>query len=147
MRRVSAPGARSPNLARVLTASISSSFLAPFIGACAVTPPGRAIGFRSSHGLAPIATSSTPRIRGSSHRCRGSYAPTIAYDRRMAERAEANARAGLPAWSLPAGAVDGIAISADWPERVTRAWAWGGSRGAGIRIAVVDSGIEHDHPL
>jgi len=65
----------------------------------------------------------------------------------MAERAEANARAGLPAWSLPAGAVDGIAISADWPERVTRAWAWGGSRGAGIRIAVVDSGIEHDHPL
>jgi hypothetical protein len=58
----------------------------------------------------------------------------------MAERAEADARAGLPAWSLPAGAVDGIAISADWPERVTRAWAWGDSRGAGIRIALVDSG-------
>ena len=25
-------------------------------------------------------------------------------------------------------------------------WAWGGSQGRGVRVAVVDSGIEHDHP-
>jgi subtilisin family serine protease len=25
-------------------------------------------------------------------------------------------------------------------------WAWGGSTGKGVRVAVVDSGIEHDHP-
>jgi len=25
-------------------------------------------------------------------------------------------------------------------------WAWGGSTGAGVRVAVVDSGIEYDHP-
>jgi subtilisin family serine protease len=29
---------------------------------------------------------------------------------------------------------------------LTRDWAWGGSTGKGVRIAVVDSGIEHDHP-
>jgi subtilisin family serine protease len=30
---------------------------------------------------------------------------------------------------------------------ITTDWAWGGSTGAGVRVAVVDSGIEHDHPL
>ena len=29
---------------------------------------------------------------------------------------------------------------------IDREWAWGGSRGAGIRVAVVDSGIESSHP-
>lgn len=29
---------------------------------------------------------------------------------------------------------------------ITPEWAWGGSTGLGIRIAIVDSGIEHDHP-
>jgi subtilisin len=31
-------------------------------------------------------------------------------------------------------------------SEVTREWAWGGSSGAGVRVAVVDSGIEPDHP-
>jgi subtilisin family serine protease len=30
---------------------------------------------------------------------------------------------------------------------VTREWAWGGSTGRGIRVCVLDSGIELDHPL
>ena len=29
---------------------------------------------------------------------------------------------------------------------ITREWAWGGSTGKGVRVAVVDSGIEYDHP-
>jgi len=53
----------------------------------------------------------------------------------------------LPAWSLPADAVDRIAIPFSWPERVTREWAWGGATGAGVRVCVLDSGIEAGHPL
>ncbi len=50
----------------------------------------------------------------------------------------------LPAWSLPADAVEPIA--AGWPERVTRDWAWGGATGAGVRVCVLDSGVEAGHP-
>jgi len=51
----------------------------------------------------------------------------------------------LPAWSLSAGAAE--RLDAQWPERVTREWAWAGATGAGVRICIVDSGIERDHPL
>src|SRR3954462_1026689 len=54
---------------------------------------------------------------------------------------------GLPAWSLPASAGDSIRIRSHWPERVTRDWAWGRSTGKGVRVCVLDSGIELDHPL
>lgn len=30
--------------------------------------------------------------------------------------------------------------------RITPEWAWGGSTGAGVRVAIIDSGIEADHP-
>jgi subtilisin len=53
----------------------------------------------------------------------------------------------LPAWSLPAGSADRIAIGVEWPERVTREWAWGGSTGEGVRVCILDSGIEPNHPL
>jgi subtilisin len=53
----------------------------------------------------------------------------------------------LPAWSLAAAAVDEIALPLDWPERVDRAWAWGGSTGAGVRVCILDSGVEAGHPL
>jgi subtilisin family serine protease len=52
----------------------------------------------------------------------------------------------LPAWSLPASASDSIRMRAEWPERVTREWAWGGSSGRAARVCVLDSGIELDHP-
>ena len=29
---------------------------------------------------------------------------------------------------------------------ITREWAWGGADGAGVRVAIIDSGIEADHP-
>ena len=52
----------------------------------------------------------------------------------------------LPAWSLPAEAVERIRLQPAWPERVTRDWAWGGSTGAGVRVCILDSGVEPDHP-
>ena len=53
----------------------------------------------------------------------------------------------LPAWSLPADAVDRIGIPFEWPERVDREWAWGGSTGKGVRVCILDSGVEAGHPL
>jgi subtilisin len=61
--------------------------------------------------------------------------------------APVEAHEDLPAWSLPADAVEGIALSADWPERVDRAWAWADSTGAGVRVCILDSGVERGHPL
>jgi subtilisin family serine protease len=52
----------------------------------------------------------------------------------------------LPAWSLPASAGDSIQLPSSWPDRVTRDWAWGGATGAGVRVCVLDSGIEPGHP-
>jgi subtilisin family serine protease len=53
----------------------------------------------------------------------------------------------LPAWSLPADAVDRISMPVEWPARVDREWAWGGSSGKGVRVCILDSGIEAGHPL
>jgi subtilisin family serine protease len=53
----------------------------------------------------------------------------------------------LPAWSLPADAVERIALPTDWPERVTPEWAMDGSTGEGVRVCIVDSGVEAGHPL
>jgi subtilisin len=61
--------------------------------------------------------------------------------------AHVEAREDLPAWSLPAEAVEGISLSVDWPERVDREWAWGGSTGADVSVCILDSGIERGHPL
>ena len=52
----------------------------------------------------------------------------------------------LPAWSLPAGTAESLALPTEWPGRVTRDWAWGGSTGKGVRVCILDSGIEPDHP-
>lgn len=30
--------------------------------------------------------------------------------------------------------------------KLTREWAWGGATGKGVRVAIIDSGVEHDHP-
>jgi subtilisin family serine protease len=54
--------------------------------------------------------------------------------------------ADLPAWSLPAGAGERISIGVDWPERVTRDWAFGDATGKGVRVCILDSGVERGHP-
>lgn len=50
------------------------------------------------------------------------------------------------AWSLSREQVGEIALQNAWKEPVSRDWAWGGSRGAGVRICIVDSGIDLGHP-
>jgi subtilisin family serine protease len=55
--------------------------------------------------------------------------------------------AGLPAWSLPKDAEGDIALADEWPERITREWAWGGATGKGVNVCILDSGVERDHPL
>jgi subtilisin len=65
----------------------------------------------------------------------------------VAAEAHRSAKGPVPAWSLPPDAVEGISIPGQWPERVTREWAWEGSGGDGVRVCILDSGIEPGHPL
>ncbi len=53
----------------------------------------------------------------------------------------------LPAWSLPAGAEGRIALDSPWPTEVTQDWAWGGATGKGVRVCILDSGVDASHPL
>ena len=53
----------------------------------------------------------------------------------------------FPAWSLPREAAETIGMSNPLPQRVDREWAIEGSTGAGVRVCILDSGIERDHPL
>ncbi|HZT16823.1 MAG TPA: S8 family serine peptidase [Gaiellaceae bacterium] len=53
----------------------------------------------------------------------------------------------LPAWSLPRDAGARIAVRNPLPARVDRRWALEGATGAGVRVCIVDSGVEADHPL
>jgi subtilisin len=55
--------------------------------------------------------------------------------------------ATLPARSLPKDAVDRIALPGNWPERVTREWALAGATGKGVRVCILDSGVDGSHPL
>ena len=51
----------------------------------------------------------------------------------------------LPAWSEPFTHPDALARSMR-VAGVSRDWAWGGSTGAGIRVGIIDSGLEVAHP-
>jgi subtilisin family serine protease len=53
----------------------------------------------------------------------------------------------LPAWSLDRGELAANPLSSQWPLEDARRWAWEGSRGAGVRVCIVDSGVQPDHPL
>ena len=52
-----------------------------------------------------------------------------------------------PAWSeaFTANALQSIPVNGPLAA-ITREWAWGGSSGRGVRVAVVDSGVDADHP-
>jgi len=52
----------------------------------------------------------------------------------------------LPAWSLPLGEAARIALEDPVAARVDREWALSGATGRGVRVCVLDSGVETDHP-
>lgn len=65
----------------------------------------------------------------------------------LAESVRSGSHPDLPAWSLPAGAEATISLPSWWPGDVTREWAWGGSTGRGVRVCILDSGVDPNHPL
>jgi subtilisin len=53
----------------------------------------------------------------------------------------------LPAWSLDRDEVRAEQQRSDWPLKDPRDWAWGGASGAGVRVCIVDSGVDASHPM
>lgn len=51
----------------------------------------------------------------------------------------------LPAWSSAFNSLQDV-VPLPLPQPV-RDWAWGGATGAGVKVAVVDSGVDATHPL
>ena len=49
-------------------------------------------------------------------------------------------------WNLRGRSPEDIPVKADG-QHVTPEWAWGAGTGAGVRVCVVDSGVERHHPL
>src|SRR5207248_5113983 len=50
-------------------------------------------------------------------------------------------------WNMLGCDRQGLETRTDWPATVTADWAWGGSTGAGVRVCILDSGIDPGHPL
>jgi subtilisin len=53
----------------------------------------------------------------------------------------------LPAWSEPFADPRGQLRRSLRIKGVTREWAWGGATGAGVRVGIIDSGLENAHPM
>ena len=53
----------------------------------------------------------------------------------------------LPSYSLRADATEAISVVSSWPFEVSREWAFGDSTGDGVRVCVLDSGVEADHSM
>lgn len=51
-----------------------------------------------------------------------------------------------PAYSAPFEPSSLRSVHRVLPPEITAEWAWGGSTGAGVKVAVLDSGIEQSHP-
>lgn len=51
-----------------------------------------------------------------------------------------------PAWSWQFDPATLQRIPPSLPTAITRDWAWEGSTGAGVRVAVIDSGVDATHP-
>src|SRR5215212_1958943 len=62
------------------------------------------------------------------------------YDPPMAHEAE------LPAWSLDRETALHRLLRSPFPLTDARAWAWEGSTGKGVRVCIVDSGVDGSHP-
>ena len=56
-------------------------------------------------------------------------------------------QSGMPAWSMPAVGYRDEELPASLITGIDRDWAWGGSDGSGVRVCVLDSGVEGQHPM
>jgi subtilisin len=54
---------------------------------------------------------------------------------------------GIPAWGAPTTSLREEEFAMSWLSDVTPEWAWGGSDGSGVRVAVLDSGVDGSHPM
>lgn len=54
---------------------------------------------------------------------------------------------GLPAWSATTAGVGQEHFEVSQLSQVTPEWAWGDSDGSGVRVAVLDSGVDGSHPM
>lgn len=52
----------------------------------------------------------------------------------------------VPAWGVNSSSVPVEKLTISGLPGVTREWAWGGSDGAGVRVCVVDTGVDEGHP-
>ncbi len=78
--------------------------------------------------------------------------PGSAPDGRRSAASGPGATASLTArprltWNMLGRGRQGLETRTDWPAAVTADWAWGGSTGAGIRVCIIDSGVDSGHPL
>ncbi|MFC4031842.1 S8 family serine peptidase [Streptomyces polygonati] len=64
----------------------------------------------------------------------------------VADTAPRSAGASLT-WNLITRERGATEVPAAWHGEVTPEWAWGGSDGRGVRVCVIDSGVERDHPM
>jgi subtilisin len=60
-------------------------------------------------------------------------------------RVDRTAHVGVPAWGVPRSAIPAIEID-PMPADVTWNWAFGGANGSGVRVCVLDSGVDAGHP-
>ena len=84
--------------------------------------------------------SSRPARLPTSPRAPPRQASSAAARRRIEAWPSRHESAPLPAWSLPAGTAESLALPTEWPGRVTREWAWGDSTGKGVSVCILDSG-------
>ncbi|HEU5271681.1 MAG TPA: S8 family serine peptidase [Jatrophihabitans sp.] len=54
---------------------------------------------------------------------------------------------GMPAWSMPATGYRTEHLPADLFAGIDSGWAWGGADGSGVRVCVLDSGVDGQHPM
>jgi subtilisin len=53
---------------------------------------------------------------------------------------------GVPAWGSPVGSLPDKPFEISQLGLLTDEWAWGGADGAGVRVCLLDSGVDASHP-